>query len=201
LNPRTTRLPERLRGNPVIAKMAAGTVTVPLVELAHQDGTPRTHLMNQANRAFDAAEARNAGPGEGTACLARCGRSVTLPTPESNASPIGHGKAGTLPRLKLSGRNPSRATPFAVATAGKGTAVARCLVPPQTSASRPSSNVFVPSGSGHHLQWRSGWLVGGDGRVDWRSAARIPTSAGWWRCYRRAAAWLERQMERGGEGS
>jgi hypothetical protein len=51
---------ERIKGNPVIAMMAAGVVTVPLAELAHQDGTPRSHLMNQANRAFDAAEARNA---------------------------------------------------------------------------------------------------------------------------------------------
>ena len=51
---------ERLQGNPVIAMMAAGVVTVPLAELAHDDGTPRSHLMNQANRAFDDAEARNA---------------------------------------------------------------------------------------------------------------------------------------------
>ena len=52
---------ERLNGNPVIAMMAAGVVTVPLAELAHEDGTPRSHLMNQANRGFDDAEARNAG--------------------------------------------------------------------------------------------------------------------------------------------
>ena len=52
---------ERIKGNPVIAMMAAGVVTVPLAELAHEDGTPRSHLMNQANRAFDDAEARNAG--------------------------------------------------------------------------------------------------------------------------------------------
>ena len=56
---------ERLKGNPVIAMMAAGLVTVPLAELAHKDGTPRSHLMNQgshqANRGFDDAEARNAG--------------------------------------------------------------------------------------------------------------------------------------------
>jgi hypothetical protein len=52
---------ERLEGNPVISMMAAGVVTVPLAELAGEDGTPRSHLMNQANRAFDAAEARNAG--------------------------------------------------------------------------------------------------------------------------------------------
>ena len=52
---------ERLKGNPVIAMMAAGVVTVPLAELADEDGTPRSHLMNQANRAFDDAEARNAG--------------------------------------------------------------------------------------------------------------------------------------------
>ena len=52
---------ERLQGNPVISMMAAGVVTVPLAELAHEDGTPRSHLMNQANRAFDDTEARNAG--------------------------------------------------------------------------------------------------------------------------------------------
>ncbi len=52
---------ERLKGNPVIAMMAAGVVTVPLAELADEDGTPRSHLVNQANRAFDDAEARNAG--------------------------------------------------------------------------------------------------------------------------------------------
>jgi hypothetical protein len=52
---------ERLQGNPVISMMAAGVVTVPLAELAHEDGTPRSHLMNQANRGFDDAEARNAG--------------------------------------------------------------------------------------------------------------------------------------------
>ena len=52
---------ERLHGNPVIAMMAAGVATVPLAELADGDGTPRSHLMNQANRGFDDAEARNAG--------------------------------------------------------------------------------------------------------------------------------------------
>jgi hypothetical protein len=52
---------EQLQGNPVIAMMAAGVVTVPLAELAHEDGTPRSHLMKQANSGFDDAEARNAG--------------------------------------------------------------------------------------------------------------------------------------------
>ena len=52
---------DRLKGNPIIAMMAAGVVTVPLAELAHEDGTPRSHLMSQANRGFDDAEARNAG--------------------------------------------------------------------------------------------------------------------------------------------
>ena len=52
---------ERLQGNPVISMMAAGVATVPLAELAHEDGTPRTHLIKQANRGFDDAEARNAG--------------------------------------------------------------------------------------------------------------------------------------------
>jgi|tagenome__1003787_1003787.scaffolds.fasta_scaffold20908983_3 hypothetical protein len=52
---------EQIKGNPIIAMMAAGVVTVPLAELTHEDETPRSHLMNQANRAFDDAEARNAG--------------------------------------------------------------------------------------------------------------------------------------------
>jgi hypothetical protein len=52
---------ERIKGNPVIAMMATAVVTVPLAELAHPDGTPRSHLMSQANRAFDDAEKRNAG--------------------------------------------------------------------------------------------------------------------------------------------
>ena len=52
---------ERIKGNPVISMMAAGVATVPLAELAHEDGTPRPHLMNQADRAFDDAEARNKG--------------------------------------------------------------------------------------------------------------------------------------------
>jgi hypothetical protein len=52
---------ERLQGNPVISMMAAGVVTVPLAELAHEDGTPRFHLIKQANSGFDAAEARNTG--------------------------------------------------------------------------------------------------------------------------------------------
>jgi len=52
---------ERLQGNPIIAMMAAGIATVPLAELADGDGTPRPHLMKQANSSFDDAEARNAG--------------------------------------------------------------------------------------------------------------------------------------------
>jgi hypothetical protein len=52
---------DRIKGNPIISMMAAGVVTVPLAELADEDGTPRSHLMNQANRAFDDAEERNAG--------------------------------------------------------------------------------------------------------------------------------------------
>jgi hypothetical protein len=52
---------ERIKGNPIISMMAAGVVTVPLAELAHQDGTPRSRLMNQANHAFDNAEAPQQG--------------------------------------------------------------------------------------------------------------------------------------------
>jgi hypothetical protein len=52
---------DRIKGNPVIIKMAAGVATVPLAELAHQDGTPRFAFMQRANRAFDQAESQNAG--------------------------------------------------------------------------------------------------------------------------------------------
>jgi hypothetical protein len=50
---------ERIKGNPIIAMMAAGVVTVPLAALADEDGTPRSEFMLQANRTFDDAEARN----------------------------------------------------------------------------------------------------------------------------------------------
>ena len=53
--------PRPHEGHPIVSMMAAGVVSVPLAELAHEDGTPRSRLMNQANRAFDDAEARNAG--------------------------------------------------------------------------------------------------------------------------------------------
>src|SRR5260370_13709411 len=52
---------ERIKGKPVISMMAAGVVTVPLAELADEDGTPRFAFMQQANRAFNDAEARNTG--------------------------------------------------------------------------------------------------------------------------------------------
>jgi hypothetical protein len=51
---------DRIKGNPVITKMAAGVATVPLAELAHEDGTPRFAFMQQANRTFDTVEAHNA---------------------------------------------------------------------------------------------------------------------------------------------
>ena len=51
---------DRIKGNPVISKMAAGVATVPLAELAHQDGTPRFAFMQHANRAFDKTESQNA---------------------------------------------------------------------------------------------------------------------------------------------
>ena len=51
---------DQIKGNPVIATMAAGVVTVPLAEIAHEDGTPRFAFMQRANRAFDQAEAQNA---------------------------------------------------------------------------------------------------------------------------------------------
>jgi hypothetical protein len=52
---------DRIKGNPVISKMAAGVATVPLADLAHEDGTPRFEFMRRANRVFDGAESRNAG--------------------------------------------------------------------------------------------------------------------------------------------
>jgi hypothetical protein len=50
-----------IKGNAVIAMMAAGVATVPLAELADKDGTPRWDFIQQANRTFDKAEAENAG--------------------------------------------------------------------------------------------------------------------------------------------
>ena len=52
---------DRIKGNPVVSKMAAGIATVPLAELAHEDGTPRFAFMQHASRAFDKAESQNAG--------------------------------------------------------------------------------------------------------------------------------------------
>jgi hypothetical protein len=52
---------DQIKGNPVIAQMAVGIATVPLADLAHQDGTPRFEFMQRANRAFDTAQAHNAG--------------------------------------------------------------------------------------------------------------------------------------------
>jgi hypothetical protein len=49
---------DRIKANPVITKMAAGVATVPLAELAHEDGTPRFAFMQRANRAFDTAESQ-----------------------------------------------------------------------------------------------------------------------------------------------
>jgi hypothetical protein len=60
-SPRYQQARDRMKGNPVIALMAAGIAVVPLAEMADQDGTPRSWFMNQANRAFADAEARNAG--------------------------------------------------------------------------------------------------------------------------------------------
>jgi hypothetical protein len=51
---------DRIKGNVVVSWMAAGVATMPLAQLAHEDGTPRFAFMQQANRAFDDAEARNA---------------------------------------------------------------------------------------------------------------------------------------------
>jgi hypothetical protein len=60
-SPRHQIARDRIKGNPVISQMAAGVVTVPLAELAHQDGTPRFAFLQHANRAFDHAEAQNKG--------------------------------------------------------------------------------------------------------------------------------------------
>ncbi len=40
---------DRIKGNPVVSKMAAGVATVPLAELAHEDGTPplRVHAARE----------------------------------------------------------------------------------------------------------------------------------------------------------
>lgn len=47
---------DRIKGNPIISQMAAGVATVPLADLAHQDGTPRFTFLQHANRVFDQAE-------------------------------------------------------------------------------------------------------------------------------------------------
>jgi len=60
-SPRYQQARGRMKGNPVILLMAAGIASVPLTEIADQDGTRRSWFMNQANRAFADAEARNAG--------------------------------------------------------------------------------------------------------------------------------------------
>lgn len=60
-SPRYQEARDRMMGNPVIRSMAAGIASVPLAEIAGEDGTPRSWFMNQANRAFADAEARNAG--------------------------------------------------------------------------------------------------------------------------------------------
>jgi hypothetical protein len=60
-SPRYQQARDRMKGNPVILLMAAGIASVPLAEIAGEDGTPRSWFMNQANRAFADAEAGNAG--------------------------------------------------------------------------------------------------------------------------------------------
>ena len=52
---------DRIKGNPIIKMMAASVAAVPLAQIAHEDGTPRFAFMQQANRAFDDAEARTTG--------------------------------------------------------------------------------------------------------------------------------------------
>jgi hypothetical protein len=60
-SPRYQMARDRIKGNAVIIKMAAGVATVPLAELAHPDGTPRFAFLQHANRVFDHAESQNAG--------------------------------------------------------------------------------------------------------------------------------------------
>jgi hypothetical protein len=50
----------RLRANPIIQNLAAGVVTTPIAEMAHEDGTPRHEFMMAANRQFANTEAANA---------------------------------------------------------------------------------------------------------------------------------------------
>ena len=69
---------ELIEGNAIITMMAAGVVAVPLAEIAHEDGTPRSGFMNQANRAFSKAEARNAGNPSYTAYPAGAPRHIGL---------------------------------------------------------------------------------------------------------------------------
>jgi hypothetical protein len=60
-SPRYQEARDRMKGNPIIRSMAAGIASVPLAEIASEDGAPWSWFMNQANRAFADAEARNAG--------------------------------------------------------------------------------------------------------------------------------------------
>ena len=59
-SPRYQNARDQIKGNPIISQMAAGVAAVALTELAHRDGTPRFAFIQQANRAFNQAEARNA---------------------------------------------------------------------------------------------------------------------------------------------
>jgi hypothetical protein len=60
-HPRYQAARDRLHGNPIIEAMAAGVATVPLADLAHDDGTPRFAFLQHANRTFNRAEQQNAG--------------------------------------------------------------------------------------------------------------------------------------------
>jgi hypothetical protein len=72
---------DRIKGNPVIAMMAAGVATVPLAELAHEDGTLRSGFMNQANRTFDAV------PGAMVEMLPGLGHTAILEDPRQPPAP------------------------------------------------------------------------------------------------------------------
>ena len=89
---------DRIKGNPVISKMAAGVATVPLAELAHQDGTPRFAFMQHANRVGRLAAGADDpfdGPGRRT-------RPLLEPPAASEASWIA-GAPAALPKISNCG--------------------------------------------------------------------------------------------------
>ena len=98
---------DRIKGNQVISWMAVGVATVPLAEIAGEDGTPRSGFMQQANRAFDHAEARNAGnpryepyPADAHRHLGLIAEAVLAERTAMRGSRLRHGRARHQPGVR-----------------------------------------------------------------------------------------------------